>query len=311
MALGGLLLAVAVGSSSLVLLAAPVPSVLSFLPTTAARQEIPAPMLALYQQAASTCPGLPWTVLAAIGRNETDHGRRVSESSAGARGPMQFLPATWDAYGVDADGDGARNVESPDDAVYGTARHLCANGGGEPARLRDALWRYNNASWYVDAVLGDAARYGQAEVPPNAAAPGLLSNPRLVLTDRARGDLAAGLVDGRVVALLAAMTESYAIGASVFKTGHTTFVEGTARVSNHFLGRAVDIYMVDGELVSPSSPATARLLDWMGSLAGAARPSEIGQPFAGVVGSGVFSDAAHQDHLHLGFDANARREKSG
>ena len=66
--LGGLLVAIAVGASSLVLLAAPAPSLGSVLPSPAARQEIPAPILTLYREAASTCPGLPWTVLAAIGR---------------------------------------------------------------------------------------------------------------------------------------------------------------------------------------------------------------------------------------------------
>lgn len=301
--LGALVMAVVVGASSLVLLAAPVPSVLSFLPTPAAREEIPEPMLGLYQEAASTCPGLPWTVLAAVGRNETDHGRNVAESSAGARGPMQFLQGTWDAYGVDADGNGVSDVESPGDAVHGAARYLCANGGGDAATLRNALRRYNNASWYVESVLADAARYGEAEVSVVAAAPAeLLANPRLVLTDRARNDLAAGVVDARVVALLAAVTASHTVGVSVLKTGHSTFVEGTARVSNHFAGRAVDIYMVDGGPVSPSSAATAALVEWLGSIQGAARPSEVGQPLADVGRLGFFTDAAHQDHIHIGFD---------
>lgn len=303
--LGGLLVAVAVGASSLVLVAAPAPSLLSFLPTPAAKAEIPEPMLSLYQEAASTCPGLPWPVLAAVGRNETDHGRSAWESSAGARGPMQFLPGTWETYGVDADGDGVRNLESPSDAVYGAARLLCANGGGEPATLRDALWRYNNASWYVEAVLADAVRYGEVDGSPATAAPGeLLSSPRLVLTDRARDDLASGVVDPRVVVLIGAMTATHTIGVSVFKTGHSTLVEGTERVSNHFVGRAVDIYLVDGEAVSTSSPATAALVQWLRSLEGTVRPSEVGQPFVSVVGPGFFSDAAHQDHIHVGFDGD-------
>src|SRR5207244_2308835 len=111
---------------------------------------------------------------------------------------------------------------------------------GDPARLRDAIWSFNHASWYVDLVLADAAGYGQS---PPAAAPAadvgaLLNNPRLVLTARARSDLASGAVDPRLTALLGALTNSHTVAVSVFKTGHTEYVAGTDRVSNHFSGRA-------------------------------------------------------------------------
>jgi hypothetical protein len=73
-------------------------------PSTAAVQAVPAAMLALYQEAAATCPGLPWTVLAAIGTVESGNGTsdlpgvRSGANSAGAEGPMQFEPATFAAY---------------------------------------------------------------------------------------------------------------------------------------------------------------------------------------------------------------------
>lgn len=130
-------------------------------PSAAAVEEIPAGMLVRYRSAARTeCPGLPWAVLAGIGRVETDHHRNKAISSAGAQGPMQFMPATWDAFGVDADGDGRATITDPDDAVAAAARYLCASDATDPAELRQAIWNYNHADWYVDRVLEAAARYG-------------------------------------------------------------------------------------------------------------------------------------------------------
>jgi hypothetical protein len=114
----------------------------------------------LYQQAAPTCPGLPWEVLAAIGQIESGHGRNLGPSSAGALGPMQFMPASWRAYGLDADGDGRADVMNPVDAVYSAAHYLCVHGGGRGGQsLYDAIFAYNRADWYVRDVLGLAAKY--------------------------------------------------------------------------------------------------------------------------------------------------------
>ena len=116
---------------------------------------IPADYQALYQQAAATCPGLRWTLLAAVGQVESRHGQNNGPSSAGAVGPMQFMPRTFAAFGVDGDGDGTADPWSPSDAIYSAARYLCHNGGGGTADAdRKALLRYNNAQWYVDLVLG-------------------------------------------------------------------------------------------------------------------------------------------------------------
>lgn len=105
------------------------------------------------QAAAATCPGLPADVLVAIGQVETRLGQEVRRSSAGAMGPMQFLPATWSAYGTDGDGDGTADIMNPLDALHGAARLLCANGGAEPERLRSALWNYNHSPAYVEQVV--------------------------------------------------------------------------------------------------------------------------------------------------------------
>lgn len=123
----------------------------------------PTSYLELYRLSAAVCPGLSWTVLAAIGQVESSHGRNNGPSSAGALGPMQFMPATWKAYGVDGDGDGVADIWSPYDAVPSAANYLCATGanqGGE--KLRKAVWHYNHSWSYVDKVLGIAAGYAQA-----------------------------------------------------------------------------------------------------------------------------------------------------
>jgi soluble lytic murein transglycosylase-like protein len=114
----------------------------------------------LYVDSARYCPGLSWTVLAAIGQVESAHGIHLGPSSAGALGPMQFLPSTWAAYGVDGDGDGRADIMNPFDAVPGAANYLCASGAqkGEQG-LYDAIFAYNRADWYVRKVLGIAAQY--------------------------------------------------------------------------------------------------------------------------------------------------------
>jgi soluble lytic murein transglycosylase-like protein len=114
----------------------------------------PSDYFALYHAAATTCPGMEWTLLAAVGQVESGHGRNVGPSSAGAIGPMQFMPRTFAAYAVDGNHDGVLDAFNPADAIYTAAHYLCANGGGNPATIRKALFAYNRANWYVDLVLG-------------------------------------------------------------------------------------------------------------------------------------------------------------
>ncbi len=107
----------------------------------------------VYQTAARTCPGLPWSVLGAIHAVESRRGNTATVSLAGARGPMQFLPSTWAEFGVDGDNDGKVDIENPVDSVFGAAKYLCATGGGDPASLGGAVWNYNHSLEYVDLVL--------------------------------------------------------------------------------------------------------------------------------------------------------------
>jgi hypothetical protein len=124
----------------------------------------PASYLQLYRDsAAQYCHGLSWTVLAAIGTIESGNGANVGPSSAGALGPMQFLPSTWSRWGIDAFGQtGPPDIMNPFDAVPAAAGYLCAMGAGQGgASLSAAIFGYNHASWYVTEVLTLARQYAR------------------------------------------------------------------------------------------------------------------------------------------------------
>ncbi|MDE1674917.1 NlpC/P60 family protein [Nocardia gipuzkoensis] len=161
-------------------------------PSTEAVQDIPAEMLVLYQAAAGDCPGLDWSVLAAIGKVETDHGRSTlpgvssGENASGAGGPMQFLAPTFDSvisrHPLPAGGASPPSRYNPSDAIHAAAFYLCDSGA--PDDLRAAIWAYNHADWYVDQVLDQAARYRatdtsggdcQTASPPTPAAAQVVS----------------------------------------------------------------------------------------------------------------------------------------
>jgi cell wall-associated NlpC family hydrolase len=109
-------------------------------------------------QAAGSTYGIPWQVLAAINKVETNFGQNLGPSSAGAVGWMQFMPSTWARWGVDANGDGVADPDNPTDAIFSAARYL-AGCGGQFDIVR-AVYCYNHATWYVNEVLGLAALYG-------------------------------------------------------------------------------------------------------------------------------------------------------
>lgn len=114
----------------------------------------PAPTAELegYYKEASAATGVPWPILASVHLVETRMGRIRGESSAGAQGPMQFLPSTWAAYGQ---GD----INSNRDAIFAAARYLKANGA--PERMDDAIFRYNHSRHYVEAIKAYAGRIGE------------------------------------------------------------------------------------------------------------------------------------------------------
>jgi hypothetical protein len=109
------------------------------------------PFLIPIYQAAGIEYQVPWQVLAGINEIETDYGRNLSVSSAGAVGWMQFLPSTWKQWGVDANGDGVADPYNPVDAIFTAARYLHA--AGASSNLSRAILAYNHAGWYVQSVL--------------------------------------------------------------------------------------------------------------------------------------------------------------
>ena len=108
--------------------------------------------LLLYYREAQRRFRVPWNVLAAVNFVESAFGKLRSRSAAGAQGPMQFMPATWRAYGLGGD------VDDPHDAILGAANYLHASGASRD--IRRALYAYNPHPAYVDAVLRYARRIG-------------------------------------------------------------------------------------------------------------------------------------------------------
>ena len=135
----------------------------SRLPVTTTKPGQISSYLQLFRaSAAKYCPAMSWTILAAIGQIESADGQNVGPSSAGALGPMQFLPSTWAEWGIDGFGPaGTPDIMNPMDAVPSAARMLCADGAssGTQAGLRQAIFAYNHADWYVNEVLALAAEY--------------------------------------------------------------------------------------------------------------------------------------------------------
>jgi hypothetical protein len=120
---------------------------------------IPARLIPIYNAAANhyRLGEDGWSYLAAINEIETDFGRNLNTSSAGAQGWMQFMPGTWATYGVDANHDGKRDPYDPEDAIFAAANYLRANGA--PQNWHDAIYAYNHAEWYVDDVTIQAKQY--------------------------------------------------------------------------------------------------------------------------------------------------------
>ena len=286
------------------------------VPAPSAIADIPTRYMQLYE-AAGTRYGVPWELLAAIGKVECDHGRDPDPSCwregavnyAGAGGPMQFLAPTWATYGVDANGDGSADRWDPADAIYGAARYLKANGA--PSDLQRAIFAYNHSATYVQQVLDLMQRYRHEVAPVGGAAANLdlaalaqqaLSDQRIGLRPEAIGDIRSGRISPRLLAALLTLSQRFALaGVGPFITGHSTYVAGTNRISNHAGGRAVDIGTVDRQIVNSGNPAARALAVAILALPAPLRPDEIESPFAGLP-CGPVRCIRVADHVHLGYD---------
>ncbi|MGH9164551.1 MAG: lytic murein transglycosylase [Acidimicrobiales bacterium] len=318
------------------------------VPSAQALGDIPTPLLGAYVASAATCPGLRWTVLAAIAKVESDHGRHggavldptgdvvppiigvaldgtggsatVADTDGGrldgdatwdrAVGPLQLLPASWARWGRDASGDGRADPDNAFDAIAAAAAYLCGTGG----RVDDAaaaVRSYNHSDAYVAQVLAVAASYGDAGAVGGVSPIGVIDHPGLTLSAPARADLESGLVDPRLVSVLAIAASRFPIAVGVIRTGHSQCVGGGSRaerptcsVSNHWGYRGVDIVAVAGRPVSAANDDARALAEFLLALPGSLRPDELGLPWAALDPLPVaFSDAAHQTHIHLGWSA--------
>jgi cell wall-associated NlpC family hydrolase len=156
---------------------APDPSTAFAIPSlpasSCAATGVPPVLVPIYRRAAATYglgPQGP-AVLAGINEVETAFGTVLNISSAGAIGWMQFMPSSWDAYGVDANGDGVADPYNPEDAIFAAASYLRA--AGMPANTYDAIFAYNHADWYVSEVLANASCYAKEVGGPSFDAAGL------------------------------------------------------------------------------------------------------------------------------------------
>lgn len=143
----------------------------SSTPSQTALADIPSSYLQLYIESAAVCPGLDWTVLAAIGKIESDHGRSTlpgvapgTENPFHAAGVMQIIPQTWAGilarHQIPPGGASPPSRWNAHDSIYAAAFLLCDNDVSRD--LRAAIFAYNHANWYVNQVLAQAAQYRQA-----------------------------------------------------------------------------------------------------------------------------------------------------
>ena len=229
----------------------------------------------------------------------------------GADGHIGFLDSTVKGGKFTAlEGNNADTVD-PSRAVDGRREHQVHPHRGQRlaagAAQADAPAPGAPVAPPVDAAAPskpiDPAQFGGEGAgtggPPSAESLALLKNKNVVLDDVGIKDIKAGRIDPRVVAVLTKLSSEHKITVSCMCSDHSKFTAGGS-VSNHYFGRGMDIAAIDGEIVGPGSPLAREVASELSTLDENYRPNEIGSPFA-IDGAGYFTDAAHQNHLHIGF----------
>ena len=272
--------------------------------------EIPDYYLSAFESAASRYElgqkGI-WT-LAAAARIESDYGRGMTLAQMQETGPMGLSREQWKQYGVDGNGDGYVLRDEPWDGVATFARMLWAHDS-----LEAGLFSHNHASWYVEAVVREAdviagscdtvkTTWDIAYPQPTTNATEINWDNLQILNATAANDIQSGAIDGRVINLLAMLTQRYSLLISSLKSDHD-MLTASGNISNHYYGRAFDIAAVNGVSctdMSPTSPCSevGRIL---ASLPEGIMPTELIYGYD-LDGSGpAFAMADHSDHIHAGF----------
>jgi hypothetical protein len=159
-----------------------------------------------------------------------------------------------------------------------------------------------------EPVKVDPGQYGQEGTggPPAVGTDTLLQNQHVNLDSDAISDLEAGRIDPRVVTVLNTLSEHNDITVSAMMSDHDQLTS-SGYVSNHYYGRALDISVVDGEAVTSANSAAHDVALSLADLPESIRPTEVGSPWD-LPGTADFTDAAHQNHLHIAWDDQISRD---
>ncbi len=280
-------------------------------------QAIPARIKQLYLAAAAKFR-VPWQLLAGIGMAETRHGRNNTTSSAGAQGLMQFMPATFAAYGVDGDGDGRRDIHSDADSIFSAANYLLRSGvrTGQAGAIR-ALWAYNRSVTYRNDVLYYAWSYaGQGGVIVQAGAPDdcLPVDDTLPGFDEACPPSHSAAEHGlRASALHGLRCVKQAFPAIRYMGGRRAASSPTCSFSDHCTGLAVD-FMIPRWNTRTGNAYGWRVAHWVQTHAKALRVkyiifdarkwvptvSSAWRPYRHPYGN-TNPTLAHRNHVHVSF----------
>ncbi len=246
--------------------------------------------------------------LAAVARLESNFGRGMGKEQMQKFGPLGLDGSEWKTYAVDGDEDGHIRRSDPADSAATLARLIWSRGS-----IRAGLFTHNQAHWYVQAVLAQAAQVeggckqesvDWAVALPDASATAPINWSNLTLSNELElRDLTTGAIDPRIVGLIGAITQEHQLTISALRSDHSEYT-ASGYVSNHFFGRAMDIAAVDG--VSCTDTAVdapcANLARTLAYLPAPAHPTELIYCFD-VDGPGpAFALPDHCDHVHVGFD---------